>query len=169
MVAKISPVYRDHVFLTLQNPASGQIIVKTGDILGICQESLLAPARVSHPLMNEAPGQQQAANIPVFIKKSDFTCDDNNVYCGSASLRRGKIDYKNCLMKVSLRPEYEKKFKLVKSHLTVQSKNSIWMEMECGRGVFERTHLKDGCIGVASSIMDDDDICVQYLLLKITK
>ena len=63
----------------------------------------------------------------------------------------------------------EKKFKLVKSHLTVQSKNSIWMEMECGRGVFERTHLKDGCIGVASSIMDDDDICVQYVLLKITK
>ena len=165
LVAKISPVYHDHVFLTLQNPASGQIIVKTGDILGICQESLLAPARVSHPLMNEAPGQQQAANIPVFIKKSDFTCDDNNVYCGFASLGRGKIDYKNCLMKVSLRPEYEKKFKLVKSHLTVQIKNSIWMEMECGRGVFERTHLKDGCIGVASSIMDD--IGVQYLLSKI--
>ena len=101
LVAKISPMYRDHVFLTLQNPASGQITVKTGDILGICQESRLAPARVSHPLMNETPGQQRAANIPVFIKKTDFTCcDDNNVYCGSASLGRGKIDYKNCLMKV---------------------------------------------------------------------
>ena len=72
--------------------------------------------------MNEPSTKQQCYNIPIFIKKGDFTCDDNNVHCGFASLGNGKVDYKNCLMKVTFRPDLEKKFKLVRSEVLWKSK-----------------------------------------------
>ena len=167
LVPKLSPVFKEHVFITIQNQVSTEVKVKPGDILGICQESKVPAFKISHPFMNEPSTKQQCYNIPIFIKKGDFTCDDNNVHCGFASLGNGKVDYKNCLMKVTFRPDLEKKFKLVRSEVTVQLKNSVWLEIECNRGVFERTNLKDGCIGMAASVMDAQGVETILSRLKV--
>ena len=160
LIPKISPVFNnDYVFITIQNTVANQVTVKSGDILGICQEARLSPSLVSHPFMFESASRQQCFNIPVFIKKSDFTCDDNGIYCGFASLGSGKLNYKNSLMKVILRPDLERKFKLIKAELTVQIKHNVWLELECARGVFERANIgKDGCIGSAASVMDEKGV-----------
>ena len=167
LVPKLSPVFKEHVFITIQNKVSTEVKVKPGDILGICQESKVPAFKISHPFMNEPSTKQQCYNIPIFIKKGDFTCDDNNVHCGFASLGNGKVDYKNCLMKVTFRPDLAKKFKLVKSEVTVQIRNSVWLEIECNRGVFERTNLKDGCIGMAASVMDAQGVETILSRLKV--
>ena len=156
LVPKISPVFSsDYVFITFQNTSSNQVVIKAGDILGICQQSLVSSTVVSHPFMHEPVSRQECQKIPVFIKKSDFSSDDNSTYCGFARLGDGKMNYKNSLLAINLRSDFQRKFKLLRSRLTVQVKNSVWLEIECGRGVFERTHLKDGCIGFAYSIMDE--------------
>ena len=157
LVAKISPVFKEEfAFVTVQNNKSSQICLRPGDILGICQAAESRADQVSDHFMLEPPSRQdQTSNIPVYIKKSDFSQDDNNAYCGFASLGRGKMNYKNCLVRISLRPELERKLRLVRSDLTVQISHNVWLELECGRGVFERANIgKEGCIGFASSLMD---------------
>ena len=156
IVPKISSVFKqDFAFVTIENSKSSQISLRPGDIVGICQSAETSSSQVSDHFMFEPPSRQNQRNIPVFIKKSDFNCDDNNAHCGFGSLGGGKMNYKYCLVKVTLRSDLQKKLKLVKSELTVQISRNVWLELECGKGVFERANIgKDGCIGFATSIMD---------------
>ena len=156
LVPKISSVFKEEfAFVTVQNNKSSQISLRPGDILGICQAAETRVDQVSDHFMFEPPSRQEHTNIPVFIKKSDFSYDDNNAYCGFASLGGGKVNYKNCLVRISLRSELERKLRLVRQEVTVQISHNVWLELECGRGVFERANIgKEGCIGFATSMMD---------------
>ena len=161
LTVKVSPVfYQDHVFVTMQNPAKKQVTVKPGDILGICQSETILVSEVSSHFMFEPPTRQKCQDIPVFAKKGDFSCDENRISCGFGTLGRGDMNFKNCLIKLVLRPEFERKFKVVKDEMTVQIKHNVWLEIESlrGKNSFERAIPKDGCIGYASSIMDEETV-----------
>ena len=156
LVAKISTVFnQDFAFVTIQNNKSSQIFLREGDIVGICQSEVTTSSQVSDHFMFEPPSKQDQRMIPVLIKKSDFSCDDNNNLCGFARLGGEKMNYKNGLVRVTLRSDLQKKLKLIKSDVTVQISHNVWLELECAKGVFERANIgKDGYIGFAESIMD---------------
>eukprot|EP00092_Neocalanus_flemingeri_P007103 GFUD01007673.1.p1 GENE.GFUD01007673.1~~GFUD01007673.1.p1 ORF type:complete len:1388 (+),score=342.68 GFUD01007673.1:44-4207(+) len=161
LTAKVTPVfYQDHVFVTLQNPVKKQVTVNPGDILGICQSETILRSEVSSHFMFEPPTRQKCHDIPVYAKRGDFSVDENQIFCGFGTLGKGDMNYKHCLVKLILRPEFERKFTIVKPEVTVQIKHNIWLEIESLRGKtnFERAIPKDGCIGYASSIMDEENV-----------
>jgi len=161
LTAKVTPVfYQDHVFVTLQNPVKKQVTVNPGDILGICQSETILVSEVSSHFMFEPPTRQRCHDIPVYAKKGDFSIDENKISCGFGTMGSGDMNYKHCLVKLVLRPEFDRKFKIVKDEVTVQIKQNIWLEIESLRGKtsFERAIPKDGCIGYASSIMDEETV-----------
>ena len=168
LIYKVTSVYyKDHVFVTLQNPGKKQVTVKPGDILGICQSETTMISEVSNHFMFEPPTRQKCHDIPVFAKRGEFSCDENSISCGFGTLGVGDMNYKNCLVRLALRPELERKFKIVKDGLTVQIKHNVWLEVQSrkGKANFERSIPKDGCIGYASSIMDE--VTVKDMVSKI--
>jgi len=169
MIKKVSQVFsQDHIFVTVVNNSESedQIVIKPGDILGICQEHKIDKAQVSPHFMFEPPDRQRCQDLPVFVKKGDLSLDDRNVMCGFGVMGEENMNYKNCLVRVELVPRMARHFTLAKDHLTIQLNRNLWLEIEPkGHKKVDDYIPSNGVIGYAGSVMKDsyirDRFCVE--------
>ncbi len=82
------------------------------------QESEISPYLVMEP-----PDRQVAANLPVYVSRDDFSPYEQNHLCGFGEIGSTDTNYKHCLVRVTLKPEYRQHFDLVHSEMTVQVTN----------------------------------------------
>jgi hypothetical protein len=68
----------------------------------------------------EPPDRQAATNLPVHIKPSDLSLYEENTLCGFGEIGSTDTNYKHCLLRVVLRPEFSQLLELVKCEMTVQ-------------------------------------------------
>ena len=121
-----------------------------GDVLGICQASQ-APSS-PEPLVE---------GVSVRCSQGDLVKNERGLYCGFVRLQaRSEADYQYCLVKLRLRKELESRFRLVRAEVTVQTKTSVWVELEAknGRSSFGKYLPKDGRIATANSITDNETV-----------
>ena len=160
LVARLTPVFHeDHVFATIQNNTKGQVSVKSGDVLGICQMEKVS--------QSEAKEQNKAQDkVEIFCKRGDLSPSGKVLFCGFGSLG-GDVghDFRNALMKISLIPSLERKFKIVRKRSTVQAKNKIWLEIEARMVGYEldKNIPQGGCIATACEM---DNNAVKRILSK---
>ena len=87
----------------------------------------------------EPPDRQVAANLPVYVSREDFSPYEQNHLCGFGEIGSTDTNYKHCLVRVTLKPEYRQHFDLVHSEMTVQVTNGnfyfkIWNRSKKLRG-----------------------------------
>ena len=129
----------EKVFATVQNLKEEVVVVKQGDVLGICQEDL-------------AEGREELVQgVPVVAGQDDLVKDDRGVYCGLVRLV-GDSDFQYKLLRLSLEPELAKRFRLVHDEVTVQTRSSLWVELEAKNGKSNLTKYlgKQGRLATAS-------------------
>ena len=103
----------------------------------------------------EPPDRQDAGLMPILVKKKDFTSYEENHVCGFAEIGSIDMNYKFCLVKIKLLPEYESKFSLLKDEMTVQIKRNVWLEFIPRSKGYENLLPKNGIIGHAMSVMNE--------------
>jgi hypothetical protein len=91
----------------------------------------LQESEISPYLVMEPPDRQVAANLPVYVSREDFSPYEQNHLCGFGEIGSTDTNYKHCLVRVTLKPEYRQHFDLVHSEMTVQVTNgsfycTIW-------------------------------------------
>eukprot|EP00088_Acartia_fossae_P038592 TRINITY_DN4002_c0_g1_i4.p1 TRINITY_DN4002_c0_g1~~TRINITY_DN4002_c0_g1_i4.p1 ORF type:complete len:792 (-),score=160.63 TRINITY_DN4002_c0_g1_i4:936-3257(-) len=130
LVKKISPVFSDsYVFVSMVNESEGQVSISPDTVLGICQVSNVQANEVSTHYILEPPDRQSDDEIPVNVKRADFSRYDQNHVCGFAEIGSADTRYNYSLVKITLSPEYRSKFTLNKSEMTVQVKRNVWLEL----------------------------------------
>jgi len=130
IIKKISPVFSDcYVFVTMMNETDVQVNVSQDSILGICQASHVEAINVSPYYIMEPSNRQSIDEIPIAIKRRDFSRYEKNLVCGFAEIGEANMNYNHALVKISLNDELRNKFSLNKSELTVQVKRNIWLEL----------------------------------------
>ena len=77
-------------------------------------------SEISPSLVMEPADRQAATNLPVYVKPADFSRYEQNTLCGFGEIGSADTNYKHCLVRVVLRPEYRHLLELVKSEMTVQ-------------------------------------------------
>lgn len=77
-------------------------------------------SEISSRLVMEPPDRQVATNLPLYAARSDFSQYEQNHLCGFGELGSTDTNYKHCLVRVALRPEFNQLFELVKCDMTVQ-------------------------------------------------
>ncbi len=75
----------------------------------------------------EPPDRQVAANLPVYVSREDFSPYEQNHLCGFGEIGSTDTNYKHCLVRVTLKPEYRQHFDLVHSEMTVQVTNGTFI------------------------------------------
>ena len=75
--------------------------------------------------------------------------------CGFAEIGSPDVNYKYCLVKIKLGPEFESKFSLLKDEMTVQVKRNVWLELIPRSKGYENLLPKNGVIGHAMSVMHE--------------
>ena len=103
----------------------------------------------------EPPDRQDAGLMPILVKKKDFTRYEENHVCGFSEIGSTDMNYKFCLVKIKLLPEYESKFSLLKDEMTVQIKRNVWLEFIPRSKGYENLLPKNGIIGHAMSVMNE--------------
>lgn len=86
-------------------------------LLCVIQESEISPYLIMEPA-----DRQVAANLPIYVNRADFSPYEGNTLCGFGEIGSTDTNYKHCLVRVVLRPEYRDLFELVKCEMTVQVK-----------------------------------------------
>jgi hypothetical protein len=80
----------------------------------------------------EPPDRQVAANLPVYVSREDFSPYEQNHLCGFGEIGSTDTNYKHCLVRVTLKPEYRQHFDLVHSEMTVQVTNGSFYFVQSG-------------------------------------
>lgn len=110
---------------------------------------------MSQNFIMEPPDRQDVGIIPISVKKKDFSRYEQNHICGFAEIGSQDMNYKYCLVKIKLLPEFESKFSLLKDEMTVQVKRNVWLEFIPKIKGYENLLPKNGIIGHAMSIMNE--------------
>ena len=106
----------------LKLPDIRQAGYPVNSISGTSLVTIVQVSELSFPLAME-PAERQAvtANLPVTIKPADLSLyEEDRLLCGFGELGSTDTNYKHCLVRVVLRPEYRPHLELVKSDMTVQ-------------------------------------------------
>ena len=134
----------EKVLATVQNLKGEGAVVREGDVLGICQEDL---AESREELVQE---------VPVMASQGDLVRDDRGVYCGFVRLQ-GDCDFQFKLLRLSLEAELAKRFRLKHEEVTVQTRSSLWVELEArnGKSSLSKYLGKQGRLATASDVLLD--------------
>ena len=118
----IHPWFKEnYVFVSVMNNTEFNVSISPGTILGSCQSHHVKDGEVSQHFIQEPPDRQlDIHNIPVYVKRKDFSRYEENHVCGFAELGSSDMNYKYCLVKIQLLPELRNKFMLLKDEITVQ-------------------------------------------------
>jgi len=156
IVKKVTPVFKQNfVFVSVMNDTEYQVNISPENVLGVCQSHLTEESEVSRNFIMEPPDRQDVGVLPITVKRKDFSRYEPNHVCGFAEVGEQDMNYKYCLVKISLAPEYVGKFALLKDEMTVQVKRNVWLEfIPQGKG-YENLLPKNGVIGHAMSVMNE--------------
>ena len=134
----------EKVLATVQNLKGEGAVVREGDVLGICQEDLAESS------------EEVVQDVPVIVSQGDLVRDDRGVYCGFVRLD-GEADFQYRLLRLELEPELAKRFKLLQQEVTVQTRASLWVELEArnGKSSLSKYLGKTGRLATASDVLLD--------------
>lgn len=133
---------QDWVFGTVRNTSQERVTVRQGDVLGIVQG-----------------GQKQEAEhddqeVGLLVGEEDLQKDEKGGMCGFVRLE-GERNYQYKLVRLELEPEVSRRWRLLKKEVTVQTRSSVWVQLEPkkqdprSRSLWKL--LKDGKLGKARS------------------
>jgi len=132
----------EKVLATVQNLKGEGAVVREGDVLGICQEDLAEST------------EESVKEVPVLASQGDLVRGDRGVYCGFVRLQ-GEGDFQYRLLRLHLEAELAKRFRLVHEEVTVQTRSSLWVELEAknGKSSLSKYLGKQGRLATASDVL----------------